>query len=130
MTTDPIDPQVEKLLAEAEKEYEDMVKSAELEQIMFMFEKADAERKAHMRGEYTQADYEKEQAIFDAVMSQSEKTMSPEARQAALELLEFQYGKIDAEREAHKRGEYTQADYEKEKAIFNTVMNRQKGKTR
>ena len=130
MTTDPIDPQVEKLFAEAEKEYEDMVKNAELEQMMFLFEKADAEREAHKRGEYTQADYEKEQDIFDMVMSQSEKPLSPDAKKVALELLTLQYEKIDAEREAHKRGEYTQADYEKDKAIFNAVMNRQKGKTR
>ena len=63
----------EKLRAELEEFLEEKRKAVEKEWFMCQIEKAEAERKAHQRGEYTEADYQKDLALLNAVLARQKQ---------------------------------------------------------
>lgn len=92
----------EKLLAELEKEREEALKQMQEEML-----------------EQAQKDFEPEQ-------KQAEKDLNEIYKQARKEQRIWQKEKADAERQAHLRGEYTEADYQKDLAFYLEVLNSQK----
>ena len=58
---------------QAEKDLEPMYKQAKKEWRMWQKEKADAERQAHLRGEYTEADYQKDLALYLDALQKSKQ---------------------------------------------------------
>ena len=63
----------EKLRTEVEALLEEELKQVEKEWLMYQIEKADAERQAHLRGEYTESDYQKDLALYLEVIKRQKQ---------------------------------------------------------
>ena len=65
---------------------------------------------------------EMEQQQFE----QAQKDLDEMYKQAKKEAREWEKEKADAERQAHLRGEYTEADYQRDLALYQEALKRQK----
>lgn len=77
------------------------------------------------------AEFDKEQEkalkqMQDEMLKEVEKDLEPMYRQARKEWRQWKKEQADAERQAHLRGEYTEADYQRDLALYLEAVKNQK----